>query len=700
MQAIPFGLAFKLSAYLLVADGFAALVLADALSPLAAAGVGAAIAATWWADRLRRRLDPRLVTAIGVAFLVFLAVDAAFVAESFFDGIIHLLVLLLLYKLATWGTARDAIQLGVLSFFLLVAASAVTISVEFLAIFVGFLAVGTWAFTLLHLRQEAEQCSPAAVGMLETARIVTPGFIASSLVLSLAALALTGAIFFILPRVGRAFLPLQARAAGMATGFTDRVELGAFGTIQTDATTVMRVYLPDHREGAPPPEGLRWRGLALDRFDGTTWTAAVGWRRPLPRRLDGTFVLRRPDPGRPLLRQEVDLEPVGSDVLFAAPGVLAVSGPMPSLQADETGAVLLPQRPAARLHYAAYSQPPQGAAGRVGPAGATLPVALAEPYLQLPPLPARVGALARELAAGARGPLEKAQQIEAALRRRYRYSLSLQRDRRLDPLEDFLFQQRAGHCEYFAASMAIMLRLEGVPARVVNGFQSGEWNEFGRYFTVRQRDAHAWVEAFIPGAGWLTFDPSPRAEFEAAQGYGAGRLARYLDFLRTRWTRYVVDYSLQDQLQAAQLLRQQTGRLREGAGSALGRLTRRGGGGAGAGRWVVAAAVLIAAAACLLGRRGVGAGAGRRRGDNVRFQARLQRALARRGFVPAPGETPLELARRAAEGGGAPLAPAEEITRLYYRVRFGAEPLAPAEAARVEALLAALERPERRTLAA
>ena len=699
MQAIPFGLAFKLSAYLLVADGFAALVLADAFSPLATAGIGAAIAATWWADRLRRRLHPRLVTCIGGAFVAFLAVDTAFLAESFFDGVIHLLVLLLLYKLATWGTARDAIQLGVLSFFLLVAASAVSIGLGFLAVFVAFLVVGTWAFTLLHLRQEAEQVSPAAVGALETAPIVTPGFIATSLVLSLAALVLTGAIFFVLPRVGRAFLPLQARAVGMATGFTDRVELGAYGAVQTDPTAVMRVYLPDHQEGAPAPEGLRWRGLTFDRFDGTTWMAATQWRRPLPRRFDGTFVLRRPDPARPLLRQEVDLEPLGTYVLFAAPGVLAVSGPMPSLQADETGALLLPQRPTARLHYAASSQPPRAAAGRTGPAEMTLPAALAEPYLQLPPLPARVGALARELAAGARGPLEKAQQIEAALRRRYRYSLSLQRDRRLDPLEDFLFQQRAGHCEYFAASMAVMLRLEGVPARVVNGFQAGEWNEFGRYFTVRQRDAHAWVEAFIPGAGWLTFDPSPRAEFETAQGYGAGRFARYLDFLRTRWTRYVVDYSLRDQMQAALLLRQQTARLRESAGSALGGLTRRVGIPAGTGQWIAAAAVLAAAAVWLRRRRTRG-GAGRRGGVEIHFYARLQRALAQRGFVPAPGETPLELARRAAEATGPPLAPAEEIARLYYRVRFGAKPLAPAEAARIEALLATLEHPERRTLAA
>jgi len=511
MGALPFALALKLSTYLLVADGFAALLVADVLSAPATAGVAAAILATWWADRVRGRLRPRVVTGVGVAFLAFLVVDAAFLAESFFDSVVRLLLLLLLYKLVTWRTARDVIHVGVLSFFMLVAASAVTTSLAFLAIFVAFLVVGTWTFTLVHLRQEAEEYSAGGAGALEAARVVTTGFVTIGLVFSLAALLLTMAIFFVLPRVGRAFLPLQARTSGMATGFADRVELGASGTIQTDATVVMRVYLPDLPEGAPAPEGLRWRGLAFDSFDGTTWSTASPFRRPLPRRMDGIFVHHRPEPGQPLIRQEVDLDAVGTNVLFAAPRLVAVSVPLASLLTDESGAALLPQRATGRVRYTAYSQP-----GALTSFETALPSPLAQRYLQVPSPAPRVAALAREITAGARTPLEKAQRLEAALRQRYRYSLSLQRDRRFDPIEDFLFQQRAGHCEYFAASMAVTLRLEGVPARVVNGFQAGEWNEFGRYFTVRQRDAHAWVEAFIPGAGWLTFDPSPRAEFEPA----------------------------------------------------------------------------------------------------------------------------------------------------------------------------------------
>jgi transglutaminase-like putative cysteine protease len=685
VRALPFGLALKLATYLLVADGFAAFSLAGVLGPAATLGAAAAIAATWWADRLRARVRPRVVTAAGGALLVFLVVDAAFLADSFYDSIVRLLLLLLLYKLATWQTARDVIHVGGLTFFMLVAASAVTINVAFLGIFVAFLVIGTWTFTLVHLRQEAEEYSPSGAAALEAAPVVTPGFLTIGLFFSLAALLLTGAIFLILPRVGRAFIPLQAKAGVMATGFSDRVELGGTGPIQTDATVAIRAYLPDYAEGQPAPEGLRWRGLTLDRFDGSVWSSSSPWRRPVPRRAEGLFPYQRPDARRAMVRYEVELELAGTNVLFAPARLVALASAVPVLLADAAGSAFLPQRAAGRLLYTVYAQP--GAETVSGEA--TLPPPMATRFLELPPMAPRVRALTRELAGETVDPLQKARRLEAGLRRRNRYSLTLQRDPRYDPVEDFLFEQRVGHCEYFATALAVMLRLEGVPTRVVTGFQQGEWNEFGRYFTVRQRDAHAWVEAFIPGTGWIALDASPRTEFEAGLGGAAGLPARYLDYLRSRWVRYVVDYNLRDQFQAALALHRETARLRAGAGDTLAGLTRRVGLLAGSWRWLAGVGALGAAALLVLRRRGGVVGG--RRAAAARFYARLQRVLARRGLVPADGETPLELARRAA-GAEPTLAPAEEITRLYYRVRFGEEPLTPDESARVGALLAALER--------
>ena len=256
----------------------------------------------------------------------------------------------------------------------------------------------------------------------------------------------------------------------------------------------------------------------------------------------------------PLLTQEFFLEPIGTEIIFAAPRALRLETRAAEITVDDMGTITVPS-PVARLHYRVESEletppPPQRGPGR----GACRPddPSVAR-YLQLPRLAPRIPDLARQVTAGSRDARETAVRLADHLSREYRYSLALERRTRLEPLEEFLFVSRAGNCEYFAAALAVMLRTQGVPARVVGGFQRGEWNPYGRYFTVRMRDAHAWVEAYLPGAGWVTLDPSPRAESEPA---AMGTLL-YLDALRLRWYRYVINWSLRDQVEVATTIRRQ-----------------------------------------------------------------------------------------------------------------------------------------------
>src|SRR5207247_558777 len=225
----------------------------------------------------------------------------------------------------------------------------------------------------------------------------------------------TATLFFIIPRVGQASLPIRAELRRMITGFTSQVELGAIGEIETDTTVVMRVTFPEL--GMVPADllGLRWRGITLDQFDGRAWTASHPERR--------------------------------------------------ALRAGPSGLVRV--------------APPRGTAR------------IADDHA-------------------------KARRLTDYLAREYRYSLTQARSARTDPLEDFLFVRRSGNCEYFATALTVMLRTVGVPARVVNGFQRGEWNPYGEYFAVRLSDAHSWVEAWIDGTGWITFDASPRVEAASA----------------------------------------------------------------------------------------------------------------------------------------------------------------------------------------
>jgi hypothetical protein len=137
--------------------------------------------------------------------------------------------------------------------------------------------------------------------------------------------------------------------------------------------------------------------------------------------------------------------------------------------------------------------------------------------------------------------------LEASLRR-FRYTLDNPSGKALNPLEDFLERTQAGHCEYFASAMALMLRARGVPARVVNGYRLGPWIPEGGYFRVSQNEAHSWVEYWHEGR-WATSDPTPQGAVAAiSQTQGLKTLERWVDAIRYRWDRYVVRFSDQDQL--------------------------------------------------------------------------------------------------------------------------------------------------------
>jgi transglutaminase-like putative cysteine protease len=673
-------LAFRVATYLLALDGLAALQLAGLMGTVGTALVGLAILASWWRDAVGARLPggARLGQVVIVLAAASSALDLLYLAESLLDGFVRLLLFLLLYRLFTRRSLRDARDVGFLAFFMLVAASSVTFDVAFLLVFLVFLVVGVWTFMLHHVLSEAER--GAAAGAVARAPLGR-GLFGLSLAASAGTLAITTAFFFVIPRVGQAALPLRARLGAMVSGFSERVELGAFGAIETDASVVMRVRFP---EGPPQPErlpNLRWRGIAFDQFDGRSWRAARPEAVTLPRWVGGQFEVSRYRGVGPFVAQEIYLEPIGTEVVFAAPRVLGFTLSTETIKLDDMGDVSVPL-PTARLRYLAYSElestPPRipegAAAGRLAPD-------LVERYTQLPPLDPRVAALAREVAAGS-GSHEAAARLSSFLSREFRYTLLLSRQTPLGPLEEFLFVRRSGNCEYFATALAVMLRSLGVPARLVNGFQRGEWNPYGRYFIVRQRDAHSWVEAWIDGVGWTTFDPSPRG---AAEG-GPGSIGLYLDALRLRWYRHIVNWSLHDQVSVAAAFQRGTAlwrqRLREarpwserpGPARALGVL------------------VAVGLAAVMLWR------ARRRRASAPasflpRFYERALRALARRGLRPDPGETAREFLARVATRAPGLAPPLARLTAGYEVTRFGAGALGAAEAAELEACATALEQP-------
>jgi hypothetical protein len=112
-----------------------------------------------------------------------------------------------------------------------------------------------------------------------------------------------------------------------------------------------------------------------------------------------------------------------------------------------------------------------------------------------------------------------------------------------EPIGEFLFESKRGHCEYFASALAVMCQLKGVPARVISGYLDGDYNSMGHFYVVRDKHAHSWVEVFIPGEDWVRFDPTPVAAGRNAESnYWAMQVRRYLDYFQFYWAAVVVDY--------------------------------------------------------------------------------------------------------------------------------------------------------------
>jgi hypothetical protein len=322
-----------------------------------------------------------------------------------------------------------------------------------------------------------------------------------------------------------------------------------------------------------------------------------------------------------------------------------------------------------------------------------------------------------------------ARTLELYLRsERFGYSLQPQpRDPAIDPVEDFVKNNPRGHCEYFASALALMLRSQGIPSRVVVGFKGGDFNQVGSFYQVRQLHAHAWVEAYLdpeeippdmrpPGfdgyAGWLTLDPTPAAD--ERWGYDRGgwlnALADLGDYFKHLWTNYVVGLTAERQRDAiyrplAQIATNVEELVGEGEGiPAVWRWLRTN---ALTFRGVLILFAVTAVAvfvvrrlmwliAAVLRKRSSRAKAGKQR-VRVDFYERLEEILARYGLVRSKQQTPLEFALVAgaqlvAETATRPHATLpRRIVEAYYRVRFGQQALEAHEAETVGRQLASLE---------
>ena len=647
--------------------------------------------------------DRRVWTGLNLAMLVFFIIDLFLLSQSLLTASAHFVVFLTINKLFNLRTPQDHFQLYMISFLQLLAASTYTIDITFLISFVLYLLTATWALLLHHLTTEAarEAAAPAARPSSGPSPGLTWPFFVNTNGIALLALGCTLLLFILIPRVGLGFFHRSQSSLIRMSGFSEEVDLGEIGSVKRDSTVVMRIQ-PSRT--LPPVEGIYWRGMVFDDYDGRRWRNSFGSGRFISSEGTGVFNLSyRRHPER-AITQEVILEPLDTAVLFSAPDAIQVSGRFNALRVNAMNALSLPTAPATRIDYIVTSMLPLLTRPDAEARSVAYPVSMVRPYLQLPEGSDRIARLAREIleqSPSAETVLQKITAIEKYLETNYRYSLDIEPVLSGSPIDDFLFRQKAGFCEHYATAMTLLLRTLGIPSRFVTGFLPGEWNEFGNYYTVRQSNAHAWVEVWFPESGWVPFDPTPAPPDEAASLFGF--LSQSMDSLQWQWNRYVIYYSILDQISLAKEVKDDTMRLRlEVMRMASGALNAVRNSLSSMILHPVTAAVIFLLATVALAwivhrlRRSAGRFSFRwpgraRQARTVVFYFQMLDLLRAKGLSKPDTLTPQEYIQKI-PAPPSPLRPAAaELTGLYYRVRFAGIPLSDQEQQRVTELLHVLQ---------
>ncbi len=551
---------FNVALYLLVLSGFGALASTGGLDLPAVLLVSLALALRGFQLLTRREfaIPERWTTWLTLIYVVVYFADYFFISRGFVAASVHLVLFLIVVRLFSLRRTRDYYMLAALSFLMVLAAAVLTVGSVFLFSFAGFLMVAVIAFVLMEMRHSvtserthAQEPRVASTSVASPAQRMVHSLLAIAPALMLMILAGSFLIFFLLPRVSARYLSAYTPVSDVSTGFTDRVQLGRIGQIQQSSAAVMHIKIENDPQGL---YDLKWRGVALSAFDGKVWTNSFT-QIPLRQAGDGNYWLpplleaRGPAAatGRSI-RYRVLMEPIGTNVFFLAERPRSLTGNFRQVGTDAGGAVYNLDADHPVNSYQAESQlagsVPMNDSGQLRLAANTAPAAM-DKYLKLPPLDARIAKLAEEITAAAPTNYGKAAAVERYLSTHFGYTLELPLISPRDPLANFLFERKRGHCEYFASSMAVMLRALGIPARIVTGFRGGEFNDLTGQYVVRASDAHAWVEAYFPGYGWASFDPTPARGLPPRTGWS--RIQLYLDAAASFWREWIVNYDASHQ---------------------------------------------------------------------------------------------------------------------------------------------------------
>ena len=455
---------------------------------------------------------PRTARLI-LAFSAFVAVLLRYRTLNGVEAGSALLVVMVALKFLESRNQRDQLVLIMISYFLLFA----SLLTERGPLMVVYATVLVWLTTvaLIQIGRRGEFLPYRATGAL-SGRLL------------LHALPVLVALFVLFPRLPGPLWALPGNVSSGATGLNDTMSPGDITNLGLSDEIAFRVEFD-----ARPPRAsdLYWRGPSLTHFNGRTWSMLQGSRRG--ERVADTIEYR----GEPT-SYRVTLAPTGRNWAFALDMPRQWSGDNSlRMGSDYQLVTFFGERRARRLDYRVTSHVDYNARE-------PLTEREREVFRALPP---DSSPRARALAAGwltdAPGGRELIERAMAYLRSQpFQYTLTPPA-LGAQPVDEFLFETREGFCEHYASALTVLLRAAGLPARVVTGYQGGEFNALGSYYIVRQSDAHAWTEVWLEDEGWVRVDGvaavAPERVALGFDRFGSGGATAVAAALRSGWGRQV-----------------------------------------------------------------------------------------------------------------------------------------------------------------
>jgi transglutaminase-like putative cysteine protease len=449
------------------------------------------------------------LNTFGVAMVLYFGSQLSL--ENLVRPLSNLLLILLGIKFLEEKKPRDMYQILLLSLLCISLATLHNLSLSFLLFLLVFSLLSITSLVFINSYRQSQRDYQRAEVFFYYSKV--------SLALFISVFLLAIPFFVGLPRSQFPLLDIFGRSEGLKTGIAKEVSLGKVGEIQQDNTLAFRVY--GLSQGLKDPY---WRVQVFDTYQNGRWVNNLKGSQAMPK-------------GAGDVQYTVVLEPHYDDYLPALDYPYSLSS-LEGIKAQvfvSSGGVFRASTSINRpIRYTASSifEPPNWDEDL-------------ESYLEVPKdVPKGIRNLAQELSRNAKTDEEKLKRVIDHFSKGYTYSLKLEKFEG-DPLEYFLLVSKKGNCEYYASATALLLRLMGVPARVVGGFKGAVWNNYGNYYIITNSMAHVWVEAYI-NRKWVRVDTTPPYQSPALRRISTLSLIK--DSIVSFWYSNVVGFSAEKQI--------------------------------------------------------------------------------------------------------------------------------------------------------